>query len=157
MSVGAGQAKVRKLKEQQVRLQIPWEPTVDSLPLGVVARYKVLSKARLKQRSDRTSSACGNVEAGRTVDALRIEGNRVQTAGGWLSIVATSGTVLLELLSCRSDTGAATHAPAAASPAAPSPPRPLETAPALGPAPARDRGVGAEAKQRAPCAARASR
>ena len=147
-AIGAGHAKVRKLKEQQVRLQLPWKPTEDSLPAGVIARYKVLSKARLKQRSDRTSGACGNVEAGRTVDALRIEGNRVQTAGGWLSIVATSGTVLLELLSCRSDRGAATHAPTAASPAAPSPQSPLEDAPALGPATTQlamvERRLGAE-------------
>jgi chromosome transmission fidelity protein 1 len=58
--------------------------------------FRVLSKAVLKASHELGSAKCGSLAAGSEVEGLEQLGNRVRTARGWASLVATSGTRLLE-------------------------------------------------------------
>lgn len=102
----------------------PTSPAVPS-PAGdvkAVAIYRVLKKAVLKESKDLESTKCGSVKPGVVVEAVELEGNRVRTKHGWLSIVASSGTTLLERVDANAATLGLTAAPASTTTAAASPP-----------------------------------
>jgi len=85
-------------------------------------RYRVLKKATLKAGAALDSSKCGSLKPGCVVEALQADGNRIRTAHGWLSIVASSGTKLLEAVEPQKRPAAAAAAPPrAAAPAAAAP------------------------------------
>ena len=68
-------------------------PGEDAKP---VATFRVLKKAVLKASKDLESAKCGSVKPDVVVEAVELDGNRVRTPHGWLSIIASSGTKLLE-------------------------------------------------------------
>ena len=68
------------------------------MAVGAGVRCRVLKKASAKQGAELTSAKLANVKPGAVVEVLEARGNRVRTSHGWLSIVASSGTVLLQPL-----------------------------------------------------------
>ena len=68
------------------------------MAVGAGVRCRVLAKASAKQGAELTSAKLANVKPGAVVEILEARGNRVRTSHGWLSIVASSGTVLLQAL-----------------------------------------------------------
>ena len=84
-------------------------------------QFTVRSKAVLKQSDDMQSAKLGSLPVGTVVDVLEQRGNRVRTARGWTSVVASSGTVLLEPVAPRpvTTTTVATVASTGAAAAAP--------------------------------------
>ena len=93
----------------------PTSPALAS-PAGArkpVAAFRVLKKAVLKTDIGLDSTKCGSLKEGLQVDALEVQGNRVRTAHGWLSIVASSGTTLLERVGAAANEAAASATRAA--------------------------------------------